>query len=54
MLLTPLKKAKSTKVFFFRKGWGGPHELRALEASLNIKFEIWLATFNELEEVTDI
>jgi hypothetical protein len=37
-----------------KKGWGGPHELRALEASLNIKFEIWLATFNELEEVTDI
>jgi hypothetical protein len=37
-----------------KKGWGGPHELRALEAALNIKFEIWLATFNELEEVTDI
>jgi hypothetical protein len=36
------------------KGWGGPHELRALEATLGIKFEIWFANFDEQEEVTDI
>jgi hypothetical protein len=36
------------------KGWGGPHELRALESCMNRKFEIWLAIHNDLEEATDI
>jgi hypothetical protein len=36
------------------KGWGGPHEPRALESCMNKKFEIWFAVYNDREEVTDI
>ena len=34
-----------------KKGWGGPHELRALEAALNIKFEIWLPPSMSLKKL---
>ena len=37
-----------------KNGWGGPHELQALESAMGIKFEIWFATFDDHEVVTNI